>query len=222
MNKFGYPNRVPREYNPYAISDIFRDIESGLNPTTRQGWADLLADVSAGRAIGANAPTWAAFRSGIYAYRFSASTMNEIWFSIHIPHDYAYKNNYHNGMVYPHVHWSTGSGTDTGVVRWGFEYSIAKGYSQEAFPASTTIYVEQAGSGVAYTHQIAEPAEGSGIYSTSIEPDSLILFRMFRDAANGNDTCTDTAFAFFTDLHYVSDRYDTTNRNVGSGWVKKY
>lgn len=171
---------------------------------TTYGWEDSLADISAGRAIGANAPTWSTFRNGISAYAFSASTMKEVWVNSHITHNYRA-----GSKVYPHVHWST-TGTDTGTVRWGIEYTAQKGHNQGAFPATSTIYLEQAASGTAYQHMITE-ASSTDAFNTNLEVDSLILMRVFRDATN--DTCTDTAFAFFVDLHYQVDRaYGTLNK----------
>lgn len=169
-------------------------------------WQDLLSDIGAGRAIGANAPSWATFRGGVSAYSFSASAMNEVWFTAHIPHDYK-----PDTAIFPHVHWST-TGTNAGVVRWGFEYTIAKGHTQEAFPATTTVYVEQAFNGTAYTHMIAEPTDAAAISSASLQPDTLIMCRLFRDAAHINDTQTGAAFAFFADFHYQSDENLTTKR----------
>lgn len=173
----------------------------------RAGWVDLLGPISQGKIAGANVPNWAVFRGGISAYSFSATAMNEVWLAFHVPHDYLPAS-----MLYPHVHWST-TGTNTGVVRWGVEYTSARGYGIEAFPAPTTVYIEQAGSGVAYQHMIAEPAEGLGIVIPNLEPDSLILIRLFRDGAAGSDTQTDPAFGLFMDLHYQSDGMLTNERN---------
>jgi hypothetical protein len=171
------------------------------------GWNDILADIGAGRGIGVNAPTWTSLRDGLYGYAFTAAQMNEIWLNLHITHDYMW-----GSKVWPHVHWTT-AGTDTGVVRWGIEYTFARGYGVEAFPATTTIYVEQAASGTAYTHMIAEPAEADGVLLPNAEPDGIIMCRVFRDGAHANDTCTDDAFGLFADLHFQSDGYFTNERN---------
>jgi hypothetical protein len=126
--------------------------------------------------------------------------MNEAWVAIHIEHDYAPET-----TIYPHIHWST-TGTNTGTCRWGLDYMVSKGHGQEAFPAQTTVYVEQAAGGTAYTHYIAEVADGDVIPVTSLEVDSLVMMRVFRDGAHGNDTLTDAAYGLFVDLHYLADR----------------
>ena len=169
------------------------------------GWDDITADLATGKVAGANVPTWTSFRDGLYAYAFSATTMNEIFVVFHIKHDYA-----DGTKVYPHVHWSPGVSTATGTVRWGFEYSVAKGHQQEAFPASTTVYVEDTLS-VAdqYGHRITEVTDAQAF--NAFEADTLIMMRVFRDAAN--DTFSDVAFGLTADVHFQTDRQSTPNRS---------
>ena len=171
------------------------------------GWQDYLSSISAGKAVGANAPTWATIRAGISAYSFSAGTMNEIWMNFHILHDYKTGT-----MFYPHIHWTT-TGTNTGVCRWGIEYTFARGYGIDVFPAPTTIYLQQAASGTPYTHYIVEATEGNGVTIPTLETDGILMMRVFRDAANAADTLTDAAFGIFVDMHYQSDGMLTVERN---------
>ena len=84
---------------------------------------------------------------------------------------------------------------------------VAKGHGQEAFPVPTTVYVEQ-NCLAPYYHMVAETGP---ISSPSIEPDALVLVRVFRDAAHVNDTCTNGVFGFTADIHYQSDRHSTLN-----------
>lgn len=174
-----------------------------------EGWRDELGSINAAKVTGASQPSWANFTDGIYAYEFSASAMNEVWLVYHINHDYKEGTN-----IYPHIHWST-LGTHTGITRWGIEYSYIKGHNQGAFPASTTVYLEQAASGTAKQHMITEVTDGNSISSVGIEPDGLILIRAFRDGGHDNDTCTDTAFAFYIDLHLQVSHFATPNKAPG-------
>lgn len=173
---------------------------------SKSGWYDEKGDVVV-KGSGVNDPTWAIFRNGLYAYQFSATAMKEIWINFHINHDYK-----PGTKIYLHVHWST-AGTNTGVCRWGFEYSVSKGHNQEVFPASTTVYVNQAAQGTAYRHMIAEISLSDAIPSTSIEPDSVIMVRVFRDAADVADTLTDASYMIFADCHYETDRHSTKNKS---------
>lgn len=190
---------------PYNVQPAASQRELDALFTPGSGWRDITGTPTI-RGTGANDPTWSAFRSGISAYSFSATAMKELWFSFHIDHDYA-----PGTPLYPHVHWST-AGTNTGVVRWGFEYTWAKGHGQAAFPVTTTVYVNQAATGTAYTHMVAEVSDLDAIPATLIEPDGLLLVRVFRDAANVADTCTDAALLLTSDIHYRCDRYNTPNK----------
>jgi hypothetical protein len=49
------------------------------------------------------------------------------------------------------------------------------------------------------------------VASTNLEPDSLILCRIFRDAAN--DTCSDVVYLLLADCHYQTNRFSTMNKS---------
>lgn len=181
--------------------------EEVLELGARSGWNDMLASISNGRAVGGNVPTWAAMVGGIYGWQFSASAMNEIWVNMHIVHEYAAGT-----MIYPHIHWTT-TGVATGVCRWGIEYSFANGFNSASFPATTTLYLQEAASGIALRHMITETVDAAAI--GPFETDGILLMRIFRDAANVADTLTDPAFALFADLHYQSDGMLTNEKARG-------
>lgn len=170
------------------------------------GWRDQTSDVIV-RGSGVNDPAWATFRNSLSAYSFSASTMQQFWIPFHFNHDYKEGTSFHL-----HVHWAPNT-TSTGTVRWGFEYSVAKGHQQTSgsdFQASTTIYVEQTiSSNNQYRHFVAETA---AISDGNAEPDAIILCRVFRDAAHVNDTFPDVVFGFTADVHYQSCRWATKNK----------
>lgn len=177
------------------------------------GWEDLIAPIATGRVAGANVPTWAQYRddgagsNGIYAYRFSATALNEVWLTLHVLHDYAPRT-----VMYPHIHWSPNT-TSTGVVRWGIEYTIQKGHQQGAFPTTSVLYLEDTVSSDAqYMHRIVESEDDNVIPATNLETDALILMRMFRDGAHSNDTFPDAVFAFQLDIHYTKGRFATIGK----------
>jgi hypothetical protein len=167
------------------------------------GWNDITSDLVA-KSSGSSSPTLTLFAGLIYAYQFSASQIQQLFSTFHIPHDYAPGSAFHL-----HIHWSDTAASPTGVTRWGFEYIVAKGHGQEAFPTTTkTVYVEQAAVGSRY-HMVAESV---AITDPSVEVDSLILVRVFRDASHVNDTNPNPVFAFTADVHYQVDRVATKNR----------
>jgi hypothetical protein len=171
--------------------------------SSQLGWNDIVSDLIA-KGSGSTVPTMELFSGLIYAYTFIPTAMQQLFAAFHIRHDYA-----PGTPVHLHVHWSDASAAPSGNVRWGFEYAIAKGHGQEAFPANTTtVYVEQAAAGQRF-HMVAETGP---ISSASIEPDALILVRVFRGGAHVNDTNPASVFAFTADVHYQTDRVATVNR----------
>ncbi len=174
-------------------------------------WKDLIGQVIV-RGSGANDPTFELITgsTNMFAYSFSAGTMMQFWTAFHIGHDYA-----PGTVVYPHVHWLNAAAVpNTGDVRWGFEYAVAKGHQQQAFPltATTTIYKTQACNATRYMHHVGEVAIGDAIPATDLEPDSVIYMRIFRDAANVADTCTDKVYVLTADCHYQADTIGTLNK----------
>jgi hypothetical protein len=172
-----------------------------------KGWNDLLSPFSTAKVAGANQPTWSTYRDGISAYSFSASTTNEVWCVWHVLHDYA-----ESTKVYIHIHHSVIT-TNTGVVRWGIEYTAQKGHNQGAFPASTTVYLEDnISSNDQYGHRIIEMSDAQA-FSTNLETDALILARIFRDGGDAADTFPDATFGLMADIHYQVDKQVTPNKS---------
>jgi len=202
--------------NLNTVETIDQTINSNLETTGQlfkhsPGWRDILGSFSNARVTGPNQPTWTmvvndgASSSGVYAFSFAPSTLNELWTSFHINHDYAIGT-----AFFPHVHWAPDN-TDTGTVRWGIEFSASRGHGQDAFPNTTTIFIEQVAPGIIHQHMLAEFSD-PGVTVPNAEPDMLILARVFRDAAHANDTFTGNAFGLNLDAHFKVDRDSTLNK----------
>lgn len=179
-------------------------VNNGIRYTysTGYGWRDLIG-IIVDKGNKNTLPTFASFRDGLYLYSCPSTKMTELYLTFHIDHDYAMGT-----KLFPHVHWST-QNSNSGFVRWGFEVSVAKGHQQQAFPASTTIYVNQNNVGT-YFHHVAEVSISDAIAATNVEPDSVILMRVFRDGIN--DTYNSAAFIIQADIHYQTDRINTKNK----------
>jgi hypothetical protein len=199
---------TPSSYtNESGKSPIVNNAETGFEFLS--GWNDLTSSLTAGKVTGGAAPTWAAWGgTNIYTWQFAAASVDSLQVDpFHFDHDYKIGTN-----VYPHIHWKPDD-TNTGVVRWGIEFTFAIGHGQAAFSTTTTtIYIEQAGSGTQYMHQIAEVAD-PGITLTGLEPDTLVQARIFRDATHANDTYTGVAHGLTVDMHYEADRPYTFSRS---------
>ena len=169
------------------------------------GWRDLTADIQV-RGIGANDPNFDVYTgTALRAYQFSAIVMNEVFMVFHVPHDWV-----PGSAIYFHAHWSNAAATpNTGNVKWNFDYSFAKGFGQEAFPAIQTATVTAASPSVRYRHNVSETV---AVSLPLMEVDGLILVRAYRDAANAADTCTDAVFLHTVDIHYQSTNVATKNK----------
>ena len=176
-----------------------------LDTRTKSGWRDNIVSIYSDPSD-VSSPTLEYFNGGIKKYMFSSGEITQAYADWHIDHDYKL-----NTKLYLHVHWSTLS-TDIGTVRWGFEYSVAKGHQQAVFPNPTTVYVEQTTTGQSKMHYVAEVSEANAIPGTGIEPDTLITVRLFRDGSHPNDTLNANVFGLCLDLHYECDRYATPNK----------
>jgi hypothetical protein len=192
---------------PLSIAEADGNV-SDLDTRTKLGWRDNIVEIKVDSSS-PNAPTLGAIRGGILAWQFFANELTEAHSGWHIDHDYALGT-----KLYLHVHWVCPT-ANIGTVRWGFEYTVAKGHQQQAFPATTTVYVEQATNGTPYMHYVGEVSEANAVDGAAlgIEPDTVILVRLFRDGAHVNDTLDDTVFGIFLDLHYQADRATTPNKS---------
>jgi hypothetical protein len=213
-NGFDQPRRHTNTPRLYVSESLILGPDTAIkihqrDGTSDYGWRDMIGAIVA-RGVGANDPTWAAVTGlgNMFAYSFAAATMQQIWIAYHIDHDYA-----EGTPIFMHTHWINAAvSPNTGAVRWGFEYTVAKGHQQQAFSAPTTVYVNQTCNATRYMHHIAEVAVVDAIPATNLEPDSMIYARIFRDAADAADTCSDAVYLLTADCHYQASRYSTKNK----------
>lgn len=182
---------------------------SDLDTRTKSGWNDLVGEIGV-RGGSPNAPTFTNYKGGLYLYSFDSNSTNECFIEFHVNHDYV-----HGTMMYPHMHFIP-STNNSGVVRWGFEYTWARrsdSTGQVSFPSTNTLYVNFTVSAnqIDY-HHVAEMSDGNGIPGTGIETDAVVLLRVFRDAGDPADTYPDPVFGFYVDLHYQCDHNQTPLR----------
>lgn len=190
-------------------TELNMDASADFRVGTQFGWRDLFGTI---QPRGANAPSWTLFRDGIYLYACPSNQEREWFLQFHIDHDYAVGTN-----IYPHLHFSINSPTASGTVRIGIEYTVAKGHQQASgsiFNATNTVYVEQAVNGVTdqYKHFVTEVSDLNAIPSTGIEPDTVILMRMFTDTSHANYTFNDDIYLIQADCHYNIGKFATPNK----------
>lgn len=155
---------------------------------------------------GANAPDVVAFRGiELPAFAGTGPTTEEGFFTVHLLHDIM-------PGTFPtfHVHWSHDIGSPTGDVKWQIDYSIAKGYEQEAFPTTTTLSSTHT-AGTQYYHHITDDDDMP--ITEAVEPDMVILGRVYRDPSDAADTFENDAYLIQVDMHYQIGQIGTPERN---------
>lgn len=134
---------------------------------------------------------------GVFAYWFSGSTQEEVYFIVQMPHGWKEGTD-----IYPHVHWSAKTNVGTNTVQWGLEYSW--GNVGATIGASTIITgntpIAAVGSVDAYKHAVTPLGTISGLNKNL---SSLLICRLFRDA--GSDSYGADAALFEIDFHYQID-----------------
>ena len=165
--------------------------------------------------LGATPPILANFRDGLYQYAFAGtgSQTEEAHFVIHFLHDIAVGT-----TPTIHIHWAHNKNSETytpntAVIKWSVEVSLAKGYSAGVYPTSIVLLTTQI-VGAQYTAHITDDDD---IPLTSLlaelEPDAILLGRVFRNPADIEDTFGYPAFLLHLDLHYQKGQLGTLERN---------
>ncbi len=165
------------------------------------GWNDFIFPGLTFPRTASNAPVVAVFRGTLDMISFEngGAQPKETWAQIHVLHDYI-----DGTKIFPHIHWAHSVASPSGDVKWQIDYSVSKGHSGGIFPAPTTISLIQTAA-AQYTHQIIETTTANAIPAAELEPDSVIMFRVYRDSSDPEDTFANDAFLIYFDIHYQSD-----------------
>lgn len=157
-------------------------------------------------AKGASAPTLKTFRGTLDQNAFAGSGPTEqAFFTVHILHDIKAGSN-------PtfHIHWAHIIAVPSGDVKWQVDYTTAKGYEAGTFAAETSLSTIQT-AGAQFAHHITD--DDDMVITDSLEPDSVIVARVYRDSSDGSDTFGDDAYLLQVDLHYQIGQHATIERN---------
>jgi hypothetical protein len=164
-------------------------------------WDDVVGILTVAAAWGTRAPGLivindnGAGSAGVRAFGFDATLVEEVFFSVQLPHRYKAGTD-----LKPHLHWAPTT-ADAGAVTWGLEYSISNAGEP---PGNTTIVTATDNApGVALQQVItAFPT----IPGTNIKESSIINVRLFRDAPAGTDTYPADAAGLSFDFHYLVEK----------------
>lgn len=159
-------------------------------------------------AKGASAPDLATLRTGIMlnAFAGTGAIVEQGFFEIHVQHDFK------QGTTPSfHVHWTHNQAVPSGDVKWQIDYSVARGYSKDTIPAVTSLSSTQTARDQ-YGHQITDD-DDMLISVGTLEPDAVILGRIYRNPADPADTFEADASLLFIDVHYEVGQLYSTERN---------
>jgi len=171
---------------------VWEDLRVGMGSFTRRGSAD---------------PNWVQFQdngaasTGIYLFAFDASTEQEVYFVIQMPHSWK-----EGTSIIPHVHWCPdGNGGAGEKVSWGLEYAWKN--INDVFGNTSIVYGD--------TATLDEDLLDNKHYMTNLTAisgsgqtiSSCLVCRLFRDAGGngGTDDYGNDAFLLDFDIHYEID-----------------
>lgn len=180
------------------------------------GWRDL-HPVHTWDGPGSKAPDYLPFVGGITMPVLRESKEQERHGTFHVNHDYRADSNIHI-----HVHWGS-TNTHTGVCQFTIEWTYARmqqgaapPFAFDAFLATSTLTIEQAGCGLVNGHQVAESV---AFLPPNFDVDGLLHVRVARLGGQGLDTLTGDAWLYGFDVHHELGQIATHNRTRGDGWV---
>ena len=171
-------------------------------------WDDLRVSLERANNQGGATPTYTIFKNGTKAYRFANG--NALDFTVQLPHGWK-----EGTTIYPHLHWCpTTNVSPSDNVGIGFEYTWAS--IGGAWGATTTVTRDVAtGVNSAYKH-IMNDFDDDGIDATGQTVSSVLVCRVFRQAAAADDYASG-AFFLELDFHYQADTFGSYRRNYKWG-----
>jgi len=183
-----------------SVASVFDDLMIYPDATTKGGSKPPAWGGSTSTAFIKNA---AGTSQGVFLWMFSASTEQELYFTVQIPHGYKVGSN-----ILPHVHWTTKAGTPSGTdVQWGLEYTVAAIGSN--FPTTTTIVTNTVIAPIGTPSGTGQHLISSfpAISGTGLGISTVLICRLYRDATNGNDTFGNEVGLLGVDFHIEKDTY---------------
>jgi hypothetical protein len=143
-------------------------------------------------------PAFEEFTDGLFVYKFDTTNADDesVHFIAQMTHSYK-----EGSDIKPHIHWSPDN-SNTGDVRWQFEYIIAN--IDNTFPTTATSEtITVAASGTALFHEYDEFSDMDG---TGLTISHIIMCRLTRlSTSDVLDTFTGNAAFLEFDFHYEKD-----------------
>ena len=166
-------------------------------------WDDLSVPLSSINTGGVNAPDFLQWRDdgsgsvGVYAYAFSHTAEEEVFFEAQLPHGYV-----EGTEIEPHIHAILTSDADAGeTVRFGLEYTWSN--VNDVFPATTIIYADRTLTDEDVANKQLIIGFEPDIEEAGMRISAMLSCRLFRDVAT--DTYAHDVVVLELDFHYRAD-----------------
>jgi len=158
---------------------------------------------------GGNKPTLSDFRNGLYLWAFGGATgITEGMFVVNIGHTIKKDTD----LTFS-IHWTHNISSPTGDIKWNIDYTIARSAGAGSFAAPTTLSSTQTvNAGSQYMHHVSGDMVISGT-NIEIEPSTMLICRMWRDADDVADTFVSDAYFINAELHYTKSRTGTLEKD---------
>jgi hypothetical protein len=138
---------------------------------------------------------------GVLLWVFSPTTEQDLYITVQMPHGYKEGTD-----IYPHVHWTTKTGTPSGTdVVWGLEYTwvnLGGNFANTSTLTANSVIASVGTPSGTGQHLITSLGTMSG---TGKKISSIIVCRLFRKAADSNDTFVNETGLLSMDFHYEID-----------------
>jgi len=180
-------------------------------------WEDLIGKVLPNTSNPTTSPTISEFRTGIYAYAYTANDRTNAVY--HIPHDWVMDSD-----SFIHLHWAHNGTTTTGNLSVTMNVTYASADGGTVFSAPTTlaainVNTVDIATTPQYKHMLTEiplttqNPTANEIDRSLIEVDGLFILTF---TVNGIPTLGDNGevFIFTADIHYQSRGIGTKNKST--------
>lgn len=179
------------------LVDRVVSLEKGRYPVSTVLYNDLKVPGLTIARTGVSPPDLEVYRDGVKLPAFDGlSKLEEGFFTLNIGRDIL------AGTVPTvHFHWTHNIAEPSGSVKWQLELTAARCMGAGAFPAAQTISAVSAAP-AQYVHTEANHVELPADFASILEPDTMLLCRVFRDPTDVQDTFANDAFLLMVNLRY--------------------
>ena len=175
---------------------------SDLDGRTDQAWTAVAVQPSVLYGV-PSTPELEAWNGGLNAWAYYPNEVMEAYANFSIPYDWATGTGVRFGIT-----WAVGNTTATGNVRFSREFSVGtpnSAFSSAVVGGGTTMAVD----GTPYKcYQLFSPSEYS---AASLQPNTTIVNRFFRDGTNVLDTFEDKIYILQFMFFYQRNTFGLPN-----------